>query len=233
MVRLLVSVIIILSAEAFQPALRRPSPPTTTQASSSTHWHQRVTTTILPVFLAGTLAISPALAVDSTVFNNEYADPFHPFCHRKIEVSRDGKTFHYSGTAVGPKGEEGPLRGCSPEEIKTYKVRQGAFDGEILAPGNRISAGDGIHEGVWEPTNSAAATLAYADVDGIRWNDGNKWIVRTQSAVKQNSEGKYYVTKKPISTVVGEGIFYAYIGFSTLAGVKGIADGVQRKRQQL
>ena len=60
---------------------------------------------------------APALAVvDPSVFTNEYADPLHPQCLRRIEVSKDGTTFHYSGTAVGPK-DDPVLRGCSAQEI--------------------------------------------------------------------------------------------------------------------
>ena len=88
---------------------------------------------------------SPSQAVDS-IFNHEYSDPLHPLCNRRIEVLDDGKSFHYTGTAVGPK-DDPVLRGCSKEEIRKYKFRRGEFYGEIL-PGNKVSAGDGIHEGV-------------------------------------------------------------------------------------
>jgi len=161
-------------------------------------------------------ASSPAAAADdATVLNHNYADPLHPLCERKIEVAADGKTFHYSGTAVGPKGDT-VLRGCTPQEIKDFGLRQGAFDGFVL-DGNRVSVGDGIHEGVWEPANSVKTTLGFEDQDGIRWNDGNKWVV---------------IDAKKGPNKVGEGIFYAYIGFSTLAGVKGVTDGIRRKQQE-
>jgi hypothetical protein len=55
---------------------------------------------------------------------------------------------------------------------------------------------------VWEPARSTTTLLGYEDVDGIRWNDGNKWIVQ----------------EKPLSTKVGEVITFSYIGFSVLAG---------------
>jgi hypothetical protein len=174
-------------------------------------------------------AILPAYAVDAQIFTNDYADPFHPLCQRHVEVFKDGKSFHYSGTAVGPKGDT-VLRGCSAQEIKDFGLRKGAFDGIILSD-NRISAGDDIHEGVWEPANSASTTLGYEDVDGIRWNDGNKWIVKSQSIAKVKGD-KYVVESKSGATRVGEAIFLAYIGFSTLAGAKGVYDGIQRKRQQ-
>lgn len=35
-------------------------------------------------------------------------------------------------------------------------------------------------KGRWEPAGSATASLGLEDVDGIRWNDGNKWDVKTK-----------------------------------------------------
>ena len=140
--------------------------------------------------------------------------------------------FHYSGTGVGQKGDP-VLRGCTPSEIREYSIRRGAFDGKIL-PGLKLDAGDGIHVGTWEPaannantntgsTATATATATgddtstlYTDVDGIRWNDGNKWIVEDEGA----------------GSVAGKYFFAAYIGFSGLAGVKGAVDLFQRNRQE-
>lgn len=158
----------------------------------------------------------PAMAasIDASIYTNDYNDPLHPLCKRHIEVATDGTTFHYSGTAVGPKGDP-ILRGCTAPEIRQYKLRQGSFDGFVLEDG-KISAGDGIHEGIWEPAGSVPTTIPYSNIDGIRWNDGNKWTVVT----------------KPVATAVGEAIFYAYIGFSTLAGVKGLYDGIMRKKRE-
>ena len=136
--------------------------------------------------------------------------------------------------------------GCSYIEIRDYgPLKNGAFDGKIIIESDggdnvnsaiatsvgpidlmrttvKLDAGDGVHVGVWEPaatTTSLSSTLSqqrqkYSDVDGIRWNDGNKWIVQ----------------KKPIGKSIGEAIFLAYIGFSTLAGFKGVYDAIQRKR---
>ncbi len=118
----------------------------------------------------------PSFALDPFIYTNEYDDPLHPLCERRIKVAQDGKTFHYSGTAVGPKGDP-ILRGCTEEEIQKYKLRQGSFDGYILDDG-KISAGDGIHEGVWEPAGSVSSDIPFSFVDGIRWNDGNKWTVK-------------------------------------------------------
>jgi hypothetical protein len=135
-----------------------------------------------------TLASNPVFAA-TTVFTNDYADPFHPLCERHIKASPDGTTFHYTGTAVGPKND--PVRrGCTLEEIQKFGLRQGAFDGIIK--GKTISVGDGIHEGVWEPANSASTSLGYEDIDGIRWNDGNKWIVLPK--------------EKNLGSKIGEGI---------------------------
>jgi hypothetical protein len=205
---------------------------------------------ILPLLLSFMIAVSPALASSSDrsssakIFNNVYADPLHPFCERQIQVSKDGTTFHYSGTAVGglvddnDHSKEGVLRrGCSPAEIKQYTLRRDALDGVVLDGGKRrISlAGDSssrIHEGVWEAKGVADTNLGYEDVDGIRWNDGNKWIVESQSMIKKNAEGKNEVIKKPLSTVIGEFVIFAYISFSGLAGVKGIVDAYQRRQQQ-
>ena len=196
-----------------------------THKHSSKWIPQAVVTSIVSLALITPLPSYSAVSASS--FNNEYADPLHPFCNRKIQVSRDGKTFHYSGTSVGPKDEQ-VLRGCSTEEIKLYVLRKGEFDGVITDKGSRISAGDGIHEGVWEPKNTANTRLGYEDVDGIRWNDGNKWIVKSQSFVKKTEDGNT-VVKKPTSVVIGEFIFLAYIGFSMLAGVYGV---INRIRQQ-
>jgi hypothetical protein len=170
---------------------------------------------MLPLLLTGLIALPANAIADSSVYTNDYSDPFHPLCKRHIQVvggAEGGKSFRYWGTAVGPKND--PIeRGCSPAEIREFGLRQGKFEGTITAE-NKISAGDGIHEGVWEPASSATTNLGYEDVDGIRWNDGNKWVVK-------ENKNKF----------IGEVIFYSYIGFSTLAGAKGLYDGIQRKRQ--
>ena len=150
-------------------------------------------------------AQAAARAFDPLVYTNDYADPLHPFCKRHIEVASDGITFHYSGTGVGKK-DDTVLRGCTPSEIKEFGLRQGAFDGSI--DGAKIWAGDGIHEGVWEPAGEAKTSLRFEDVDGIRWNDGNKWTVQARKDVSLAEQGFRF--------------FLAYIGFSTLAGLKEI-----------
>ncbi|GKY91273.1 hypothetical protein MPSEU_000099800 [Mayamaea pseudoterrestris] len=179
------------------------------------------TRTLIPaLILAVTICANvPCYAVDyPQVFTNDYDDPLHPFCRRHIQVidTRTG-TFRYDGTAVGPKEESGILRGCSKEEIKLYKLRTGTFTGTIDA--NKISAGDGIHEGIWEPAGSvdnSKSNLKYLDVNGIRWNDGNKWIVKPKSVGAQSAEL----------------IFRSYLGVTILAGLKGIADIIQRNQKE-
>ncbi len=181
----------------------------------------------LVLFLGTSMLFSPSIVTparaetptDVIVLNHDYSDPLHPQCRRTIQVDSDGKTFHYSGTAVGPK-DDPVLRGCSPGEIKQFGLRRASFDGQIQMPGLQLSVGDGIHEGRWEPANSVTTPgLQFKAVDGIRWNDGNKWIVKEE-------------TPKPLTIIIGEWIFLAYIGFSTLAGFKGVFDKIQEKRNR-
>jgi len=164
-------------------------------------------------------AIAADTPTTSLVFNHEYSDPLHPLCKRKIEVNgQDGRTFRYDGTGVkSPPGEDPVvLRGCTPKEIAEFGSRKGGFDGEIL-PGNRITAGDGVHEGVWEPANSKSSNLGYEDKDGIRWNDGNKWVVNDRKSPEKSA---------------GAVIAYAWLGLSAFAGVKGISDRINASQTE-
>lgn len=207
-----------VAVQAWTPSFRveRPTINIPTPAKTNKDAQQMVSSLILATTI---LMSTPSYAdFDPRVFANSYDDPLHPLCGRHITIlnTKDG-SFRYDGTAVGPKGADSTvLRGCSKEEIKTYGLRTGTFTGRIV--GNTISAGDGIHEGVWEPAGSVVGdvNIKYTDVDGIRWNDGNKWTVK----------------KKTAATKVGEFIFLSYIGFSCLAGVKGIYDGIQRRRRR-
>jgi hypothetical protein len=177
---------------------------------------QAFKSTLLAMLVAASLTC-PGLAfaaTDASVFNHVYDDPLHPLCLRKIEVNQDGKTFHYSGTGVGPK-DDPVLRGCSYQEQREFILRRGSFDGEVL-PGSKISAGDGVHEGVWEPANSVTKYSDYKDVDGIRWNDGNKWVVKNS----------------PLANLFGEGFFLAYVGVSLLAGGKWVVDQIQKRQAE-
>ena len=176
-----------------------------------------VASILLPVAMTWAIAF-PALAAsagsgfDSKLFTNDYEDPLHPLCRRQIQVSLDGNTFHYSGSSVGPK-DDPVLRGCSPKLVKEFGgLKKESFDGTIAA--NKISAGDSTLQGVWEPAGSAE--LEFGDVDGIRWNDGNKWIVK----------------KKTVAVQVGEFITFAYIGVSILAGFNGVYKMYQKKTSE-
>ena len=76
-----------------------------------------------------------------------------------------------AGTDVGPKGiGDKVFLACSPENVDKYKLRTWSFDGEIL--GDKVSAGDGVHEGTWN-VNFKGAENPWT---GIRWKDGNRWL---------------------------------------------------------
>lgn len=175
------------------------------------------------LLLTATILVSAPLAsqaFDAQVFTNDYSDPLHSLCRRHIQVSKtpmtlgqDGTSrfsFQYEGTAVGPKDDDsGVLHGCSKEEIKEFGLRKGSFTGSIV--GNRISAGDGIHEGIWEAAGSVDdGALKYTDVDGIRWNDGNKWIVKEKSLPERALEI----------------VFNSYASLMALVGLKVLLFGV-------
>ena len=168
-------------------------------------------------------------SVYPSVLSGEYSDPQHPQCRRTLQVDEDGTTLHFSGTNLGSTNDHQAgvflRRGsCSRNEIQMYGLRTERFDGQILPSGGlKLNLGhEGVDdEGVWEPANSVIdPKLSFKAVDGIRWNDGTKWIVKKEQG------------DKPLSTVIGEWIFLAYIGFSTLAGVKGVWDKIQEKRNR-
>ena len=219
MFRALLATSALISCSAFVVPVSRLSgprklklPPVSSTRKSLSKQRCRINdSTFAVLFAIGTSLIlsSPlslgANAFDATIYNHDYADPFHPLCERHIQVASDGSTFHYSGTAVGPK-DDPVLRGCSQQEILDYKLRKGAFDGVILQDG-KISAGDGIHEGVWESAGSTSTNLGYEDKDGIRWNDGNKWVVLEDSVPSGWEQGFKNFT-------------LLYIAVSLLAGAK-------------
>ena len=69
-----------------------------------------------------------------------------------------------------------------PPRKTTQNSGEWAFDGEIT--GDAISAGDGIHEGRWNAPEKNAANAW----TGIRWRDGNRWIVQApEEASKEAS----------------------------------------------
>jgi hypothetical protein len=172
------------------------------------------TTLSVAAMLLCTQHVAMAAAPESYVFNHEYTDPLHPECKRKIQVTKDGMSFKYTGTAVGEKDDDAIMRGCTYGEIKEYGIRRESLKGEIL-PGNKmLFAGKEDRIGVWEPAGRGPSNGPYTDVDGIRWSDDDKWIVKDKS----------------LSTVIGEFVFLAYIGVSTLAGFKGVYDRIQLDR---
>jgi hypothetical protein len=164
-----------------------------------------------------TSCLLPCQALDVSIYNQDYEDPLHPLCQRHIRVNSVANTFHYSGTDVFATATDGSgvKLGCSFQEQKEFGLQRTEFDGTFSSDG-KISAGDGIHEGVWEPANSATTTLGFEDLDGIRWIDGNKWTVKSTST----------------ATKIGGFVFYAYLTASTFAGIKGIADGIRKRRME-
>jgi len=127
-------------------------------------------------------------------FDNAYADDMHPGCDRRIVVEPvpttragggDEKSFpvKFSGTDVGPDGIGPIVRiACTDETIEKYKLRSWAFDGRVNVEGTDIDAGDGIHVGRWHaPTDEEPWA-------GIRWADGNRWIVKEQVAEEDTAQ---------------------------------------------
>ena len=184
-------------------------------------------------------SVAPSMAItsnnnDPNNFNGDYADPLHPLCERHIQVSSDGKTFHYSGTAVGPKDMKDPiLRGCTKEEQEKFGLRQGSFDGLIIENGKAVSVGDGIHEGVWEDaTIPVSDGVSGGGVDGIRWNDGNKWTKispQSSTSVQLISSSAISSTDESASKIFGKWFILIYVVFSLLAGLKELVVRVQKR----
>ena len=109
-------------------------------------------------------------------FENSYDDQLHPLCERNIKVVKIGKNdfrAKFSGTDTGPPGIGQKIQiDCSAENIEKYKLREWEFDGVIN--GDKIDAGDGVHEGFWSSGEGWS---------GIRWADGNRWIVKDGRSV--------------------------------------------------
>jgi hypothetical protein len=132
------------------------------------------------VFLGGS---APALARDTPAsaffkFEGEYDDQLHPLCERKISVRVDNpgtKERKYwatiSGNDVGPVGiGDKVYLPCSEKAKSQYPLRTFQFEASIAPDGQSVDAGDGVHVG---KLNSVKAG---DDFDGIRWQDGNRWI---------------------------------------------------------
>ena len=116
---LVVSCVILLSVGSIVEGLVQPSPRV---ANSLRELPQNLMKPILPIVLSSLLLTDPSNAIaattpvaatttvansgfDATIYNHSYKDPFHPLCKRRVEVSADGTTFNYRGTAVGPKDD--------------------------------------------------------------------------------------------------------------------------------
>jgi hypothetical protein len=153
---------------------------------------------------------------DASVLMGEYSD-----------LDENGRSFHFSGTDLGLLVDDGGVsRGWSPGEILNYPLlgTEERLDGNVMLrlPGLQLSNGYGDDKGVWKsPINSVIEpNMPSKAVDGLTKSHDDE-----TTGIKKE-------TKKPLSTVIGEWIFLAYIGFSTLAGVKGVWDKIQEKRNR-
>ena len=138
---------------------------------------------VLPMPAFAQRSLNQALA---RRFEANYADALHPLCERHISVDAQPRpsgewTAHISGTDVGPQGiGQTVMIGCDDTNINRYQLREWSFDAKISADGERIDAGDRVHVGSWhsrEQSNKDGTIWS-----GIRWNDGNKWSVLSQSS---------------------------------------------------
>jgi hypothetical protein len=124
-------------------------------------------------------------------FEADYEDVLHPMCERHIRVERDpapggGWIAHYAGTDVGPEGIGQSVKvACNDETIKLYKLRTVQFDARISADGNSIDAGDGVHVGQFRTDQPSKEGGTWS---GIRWNDGNKWVVTDRPSLSSGTE---------------------------------------------
>ncbi|CAB9512562.1 expressed unknown protein [Seminavis robusta] len=172
------------------------------QPYTNNNHHHVVASILLPIAIFWATSLPAAATADSALSTNDYTDPLHPQCQRHIEVNADGETLRYSGTTVVGDG-----RGCSPKEAKAVGgIRRFVYEGTLDGNNNKmiVSLGDGSHtQGVWES-------------DGIRWQDGSKWMVQ----------------EKTLAVKAGEVITFSYIGFSLLAGVKGVYNVAQKKKEE-
>ena len=147
-------------------------------------------------------------------FEADYEDVLHPMCERHIRVERDpapggGWIAHYAGTDVGPEGIGQSVKvACNDETIseghpsnhrgthavthcalvrcaELYKLRTVQFDARISADGNSIDAGDGVHVGQFRTDQPSKEGGTWS---GIRWNDGNKWVVTDRPSLSSGTE---------------------------------------------
>ncbi|GMH85461.1 hypothetical protein TrVE_jg5309 [Triparma verrucosa] len=143
--------------------------------SSQINKHAAVVALTASIIL-GSCSGAAMAAVPPSRFENSYDDQLHPLCERNIKVVKIGKNdfrAKFSGTDTGPPGIGQKIQiDCSAENIEKYKLREWEFDGVIN--GDKIDAGDGVHEGFWSSGEGWS---------GIRWADGNRWIVKDGKSV--------------------------------------------------
>jgi len=168
-------------------------------------------------------------------FNHDYADPQHPYCHRKIQVHSNGISFTFTGTLLvdGTHALES-CRSSTPgadDEVSVVApvLRKDSFEGRIWredATGRYgVSTPEDEYWGIWEPAQSSGNRDdndedPFLQVNGIRWNNGNKWIVQSQAALIPNPEnGSYQVIPKPVMVTAQQDVFYGYVGLVTVAAV--------------
>lgn len=152
----------------------------------------------------------------NSVYEGYFADPLHPYCIRNIDVSPDGTRFTFTGSDVGNEGD--PIaRGCSQKEQEKFGSRTSKFDGIIKDDGTIYSE---LLEGHWESAGTNRAAQKYADVDGIRLKNNNKWVklekaedVLTFPDTYKSSNGM-----NPILEEVTKWVFVLYIVGSLAAG---------------
>jgi len=156
----------------------------------------------------------------ASVFVNDYADPQHPLCQRTIEIQ--GDSVRLIGTETSSNG------GCSREEVNEYGRREFTKNGRLTIKDGMSTLQFDDRMGVWE-AKDLQNSQSYGKADGIRWNDGTKWIVKSQSQVKI-TKGQYSIKTKGRGSQAFAVIAFAYLGLSGLAGVKGVYDTAQRKK---
>ena len=139
-----------------------------------------------PVPLKTILAL-PGFA-EAQQFDADYADDLHPLCQRHVSVERvvtsnypEGRMVaHFAGTDVGPPGIGAVVKiGCDEDSIKDAEskrsgLREWSFDAYIDGTGDNVDAGDNVHVGRWHPAIDEDPTASW---EGIRWKDGNRWVV--------------------------------------------------------
>ena len=129
-------------------------------------------------------------------FDADYEDALHPLCERHIRVdtsqpagSFGGWIAHFYGTDVGPPGIGQKVSiACDEENIKRYTLREWEFDAKISPDGISIDAGDGVHVGQWREQTPAKDGTTWS---GIRWADGNKWVVKLADSNNEAARSRY------------------------------------------